>query len=76
MWISNTAVTAFMVPIAQAVLLRLNKEMKESFSSVDKVSVVFTTSNNCNGQQEQVNIQNRITYVALNYLESMIFHRC
>ena len=55
MWISNTAVTAFMVPIAQAVLLRLNKEMKESRSSVDKVSVVFTASNNCHGQPEQVN---------------------
>ena len=61
MWISNTAVAAFMVPIAQAVLLSLNKEMKESFSSVDKVSVVFTTSSSSQEQQEQVSFLSRIS---------------
>ena len=54
MWISNTAVTAFMVPIAQGVLLSLNREMRESLSREGQVSVKFTASGKHPDNTEQV----------------------
>ncbi|KAI6654584.1 Solute carrier family 13 member 3 [Oopsacas minuta] len=56
MWISNTAVTAFMVPIAQAVLLSLKQEVKNSFLFDAKdTPVKFTVSGNSK-DTEQISI--------------------
>ena len=58
MWISNTAVTAFMVPIAQAVLVSLNEQVKAAGTVTSdqtlRVSVKFTASGKESKDPEQV----------------------